>query len=210
MLGRDALHEVQQRLRTVPGVTVIIYDQRCAAQARRLRKRGDLAEPPRRVIINEAVCEGCGDCGVKSNCLSVLPVVTEFGEKREVHDPSCNRDYSCLEGDCPSFVTISPRPAARGGSRARHPSSARPDSLAAPAGRPPGRARPAGALPAPVTPQTEHGREARRQSVYFSASVCGTRPVTAEPPAAAPPDGERRGCVLDDSPPVARVYQRVD
>src|SRR6516165_9160464 len=84
--------------------------KRCAAQARRLRGRGLLAEPPRRVYINEAVCEGCGDCGAKSNCLSVLPLATEFGEKRQVHDPSCNRDYTCLEGDCPSFVTITPRP----------------------------------------------------------------------------------------------------
>ena len=94
----------------MPGVTVIIYDQRCAArgpaaaQARRCS-----TEPPRRVVINEAVCEGCGDCGVKSNCLSVLPVETEFGEKRQIHDPSCNRDYTCLDGDCPSFVTITPR-----------------------------------------------------------------------------------------------------
>ena len=109
VLGRDRLPEVQERLRHERGVTVIIYDQRCAAQARRLRKRGQLAEPPRRVFINEAVCEGCGDCGVKSNCLSVLPLATEFGDKRQIHDPSCNRDYTCLEGDCPSFVTITPK-----------------------------------------------------------------------------------------------------
>jgi indolepyruvate ferredoxin oxidoreductase len=107
--SRDRLPVVQEQLRTVPGVTVIIYDQRCAAQARRLRKRGLLAEPPRRVVINEAVCEGCGDCSVKSNCLSVLPHDTEFGEKRHIHDASCNRDYTCLDGDCPSFVTITPR-----------------------------------------------------------------------------------------------------
>ena len=108
VLGRDRLPHVQEQLRGVPGVTVIIYDQRCAAEARRLRKRGLLYEPPRRVVINEAVCEGCGDCSTKSNCLSVLPHDTEFGEKRRIQDSTCNRDYTCLEGDCPSFVTLIP------------------------------------------------------------------------------------------------------
>jgi indolepyruvate ferredoxin oxidoreductase len=121
VLGRDRLPEIQERLREVPGVTVIIYGQRCAAQTRRLRKRGELAEPPRRVFINEAVCEGCGDCGVKSNCLSVLPLPTEFGDKRQVHDPSCNRDYTCLEGDCPSFVTLTPSRSRRARRGARLP-----------------------------------------------------------------------------------------
>src|SRR5260221_14140515 len=103
---RDALDQVQRTLRETPGVTVIIYDQTCASEKRRRRKRGLMVDPPKRVIINETVCEGCGDCGVQSNCVSIVPVETAFGRKRAIDQSTCNKDFSCVRGFCPSFVTI--------------------------------------------------------------------------------------------------------
>ncbi|MBM3557052.1 MAG: indolepyruvate ferredoxin oxidoreductase family protein, partial [Alphaproteobacteria bacterium] len=104
--GRKELDAVQRRLRETKGVTVLIYDQTCAAELRRRRKRGETPDPDRRVFINSAVCEGCGDCGQASNCLSVLPVETDLGTKRRIDQSNCNKDASCLDGFCPSLVTV--------------------------------------------------------------------------------------------------------
>jgi indolepyruvate ferredoxin oxidoreductase len=103
---RDELDRIQRELREYPNVSVLIYDQTCASEKRRRRKRGEFADPPRRVVINELVCEGCGDCSYESNCLSVEPLETEFGRKRAINQSSCNKDFSCLKGFCPSFVTV--------------------------------------------------------------------------------------------------------
>jgi indolepyruvate ferredoxin oxidoreductase len=103
---RDELDAVQRRLRTIPGVTAIVYDQTCAAEKRRRRKRGTYPDPDERVVINELVCEGCGDCGVKSNCVAIQPLETAFGRKRRIDQSACNKDFSCLKGFCPSFVSV--------------------------------------------------------------------------------------------------------
>ena len=133
---RDDLDALQRELATVSGVSILIYDQTCAAEKRRRRKRGTFPDPDKRVVINDLVCEGCGDCGVKSNCVSVQPLATEWGRKRAIDQSSCNKDYSCVKGFCPSFVTVHGAKLKKG------------EGIAEPAGWP--------ALPAPNVPLINH------------------------------------------------------
>ena len=153
---RDTLDAVQRELREVEGVSVLVYDQTCAAEKRRRRKRSEFPDPPRRVVINELVCEGCGDCSVQSNCLSVEPLETEFGRKRAINQSSCNKDYSCVKGFCPSFVTV------EGGTLRRPAPVARSD------------VDPASDLPMPVLPALEG-----RPHEVLITGVGGTGVVTA-------------------------------
>jgi indolepyruvate ferredoxin oxidoreductase len=133
---RDELDAIQRELATKPGVSILIYDQTCAAEKRRRRKRGTFPDPDKRVVINDLVCEGCGDCGVKSNCVSVQPLATEWGRKRTIDQSSCNKDYSCIKGFCPSFVVVHGAKLKKG------------ESVAEPADWP--------ALPEPRLPLTNH------------------------------------------------------
>lgn len=106
VLHRDWMDKIQKEARETKGTTVIIYDQTCAAEKRRRRKRNEFPDPAKRVFINKGVCEGCGDCSVQSNCVAVMPVETEYGRKRQINQTACNKDFSCLKGFCPSFVTV--------------------------------------------------------------------------------------------------------
>ncbi len=150
---RRALDRVQREMREETGVTVIIYDQTCAAEKRRRRKRGDMIDPPRRILINDLVCEGCGDCNAKSNCLSVIPLDTAFGRKRQIDQSGCNKDFSCVEGFCPSFVSVL-------GGQPKRIAASPPDGSAM--------------LPEPVRPKLEPGRP---YSILI-AGVGGTGVVT--------------------------------
>jgi indolepyruvate ferredoxin oxidoreductase len=131
---RDELDRIQREFRMLKGTTAIIYDQTCATEKRRRRKRGTMVDPAERVVINELVCEGCGDCSTQSNCLSVEPVETEFGRKRRINQSTCNKDFSCVKGFCPSFVTV------KGGQLKKPQKASRPDPFALPP------------LPAPTLP----------------------------------------------------------
>lgn len=128
---RSELDAVQRDFREYPDVSVIVYDQPCATERRRLRKRGKWNDPDKRVFINSAVCEGCGDCGTVTNCMSIEPLETEFGRKRKINQSSCNKDYSCTEGFCPSFVTVTGGKLRKSGAAATVPADPRAAALAA-------------------------------------------------------------------------------
>jgi len=174
---RDLLDDIQKEFREIKGTTVIIYDQTCATEKRRRRKRGTMVDPAKRVVINELVCEGCGDCGAKSNCVSVEPLETEFGRKRQINQSSCNKDFSCVTGFCPSFVTV------EGGqlkkAAATEKGSAKSPSLT---------------LPTPVLPSTE------QPYGILVAGIGGTGVVTVGQILAMAAHVEGKGCsVLDMS-----------
>ena len=177
---RSELDAVQRELREVPGVSAMIYDQTCASEKRRRRKRNEYPDPAKRVVINEAVCEGCGDCSVQSNCLSVEPLETEFGRKRQINQSSCNKDYSCVNGFCPSFVTVE-------GGQLRKPKKA----AAAEAGKP---APAQASLPTPALPDT------REPYGILVTGIGGTGVVTVGQIIAMAAHVEGKGCsVLDMS-----------
>jgi indolepyruvate ferredoxin oxidoreductase len=183
---RDELDTVQRELRDVAGCTVLIYEQTCATEKRRRRKRGKLVDPAKRVVINELVCEGCGDCGVQSNCLSVEPVETEFGRKRRINQNTCNKDYSCTKGFCPSFVTV------EGGALRKPKKEKRADPFSL------------GALPQPLLPamRDEAGR-ARAWGIVV-AGVGGTGVITIGQLLGMAAHLEGKGVVTQDSAGLAQ------
>ena len=145
---RDQLDAVQKQLREMPGISAVIYDQTCASEKRRRRKIGEFPDPAKRAFINDAVCEGCGDCSVKSNCISVEPLETEFGRKRKINQSACNKDYSCINGFCPSFVTVE-------GGTLRKPGKAGIERSAVASAKASADATALPAFPAPVMPLLE-------------------------------------------------------
>ena len=172
---RDDLDEVQRELAEIPGTSVLIFDQTCAAEKRRRRKRNTYPDPDKRIIINELVCEGCGDCGVASNCVSVQPVETEFGRKRTIDQSSCNKDFSCVNGFCPSFVTVH-------GAKLRKTASSGPGGDIDPA-----------SLPEPVLPQIGD-----QPYEILVAGVGGTGVVTIGAIIGMAAHLEGRGCGIID------------
>ncbi len=183
---RDELDAVQRALRELPGCSVLIYDQTCATEKRRRRKRGKMVDPAKRVVINELVCEGCGDCGVQSNCLSVEPVETPFGRKRQINQNSCNKDYSCTKGFCPSFVTV------EGGQLKKPKQEKRPDPFSLPA-------IPRPSLPLPLDAQ---GRD--RAWGIVVAGVGGTGVITIGQLLGMAAHLEGKGVITQDSAGLAQ------
>jgi indolepyruvate ferredoxin oxidoreductase len=180
---RDELDAVQRELREAKGVSAIIYDQTCASEKRRRRKRNEYPDPARRVVINEAVCEGCGDCSVQSNCLSVEPLETEFGRKRQINQSSCNKDFSCVKGFCPSFITVE-------GGQLKKPKKTAASS--APTSKTP--AAESNKLPQPTLPTTE------KPFGILVTGIGGTGVVTVGQILAMAAHVEGKGCsVLDMS-----------
>ncbi len=150
---RSELDDVQRELRAARGVSAMIYDQTCASEKRRRRKRGEYPDPAKRAVINEAVCEGCGDCSVQSNCLSVEPLETEFGRKRQINQSSCNKDFSCVTGFCPSFITVEGGQLKKPAKAQSAPDQPQPEKQAA--GQAADAASLAARLPAPAIPNTD-------------------------------------------------------
>jgi len=183
---RDELDAVQRELREVAGCTILIYDQTCATEKRRRRKRGKLVDPAKRVVINELVCEGCGDCSVQSNCLSVEPVETEFGRKRQINQNSCNKDYSCTKGFCPSFVTV------EGGQLKKPKQEKRPDPFALPA------------IPEPTVPLPLDAAGHDRAWGIVVAGVGGTGVITIGQLLGMAAHLEGKGVVTQDSAGLAQ------
>jgi indolepyruvate ferredoxin oxidoreductase len=183
---RDELDAVQRELRELPGCTVLIYDQTCATEKRRRRKRGKMVDPAKRVVINELVCEGCGDCGVQSNCMSVEPLETEFGRKRQINQNTCNKDYSCTKGFCPSFVTV------EGGELKKPKKEKRADPFTLPA------------LPQPVLPLPLDAQGRDRAWGIVVAGVGGTGVITIGSLLGMAAHLEGKGVVTQDSAGLAQ------
>ena len=183
---RDELDAVQRELRELPGCSILIYDQTCATEKRRRRKRGKMVDPAKRVVINELVCEGCGDCSVQSNCLSVEPLETEFGRKRHINQNSCNKDFSCTKGFCPSFVTV------EGGQLRKPKPATRPDPFRL------------GALPQPLLPMPLDDKGADRAWGIVVAGVGGTGVITIGQLLGMAAHLEGKGVVTQDSAGLAQ------